>query len=101
MTGDKETNMSVIIVQVHTLLHAVSKYHLQMFQLLQKSPFSKAASPVRLINMLPWLQRYSEHQTAAILHDGFLHGFNLPSFKGTGCVVFENLRSILLHTDIV
>lgn len=51
--------------------------------------------------MLPWLQRYQEHQKAVILHDVFLHGFQLPSFSGIGCHVFDNLPSIYLHSKIV
>lgn len=38
---------------------------------------------------------------AALLFSGFSEGFPLPSFSGAGCLVYENLPSVIKHTDLV
>lgn len=96
---DKQPQLDLSVAYVNSF--ALFQKIIKVLQLLLGSLFSKAGSPVRLINMLPSLQRYPEHQKMAILHEGFLHGFVLPSFTGSGCVVFDKLPSIFLHPDIV
>lgn len=95
------TNMSAIIVQAHTWLRNAVQNHWRVILLLLKNFFSKATMPVILVNMLPWLHRYPDQQTAIILLGVFFNDFVLPSLTGIGRHVFENLPLIYLHTDTV
>lgn len=95
------TNTNVVIVLVLTRLHAVLRNCPLVLLLLPKSFFLKATTPVKILNMLPWLHKYPEPLKAVVLRDGFLFGFHLPSFSGTGCRIFPNLPSVSIHLSVV
>lgn len=44
-----------------------------------------------LANMLLWLHLYQVSP----------HGFRLPSYSGSGCVIVENLPSVEVHSGII
>lgn len=61
----------------------------------------KACMPVWLFAMYHWLMLYPDQEKAQLLIEGFSSGFKLPIFSGLGCQLSKNLKSVLIHTDIV
>lgn len=51
--------------------------------------------------MRPWLDLYPNREKALLLIEGFLCGFPLPFFSGTGCTVVENLKSVQRFPEVV
>lgn len=75
-------------------LNVFANYHPQTSSNLTGNFFSKAITPVILTNMLPWLQRYLNRQSADLLIKGFQEGFLIPRFLGLGCTMVNNLKSV-------
>lgn len=56
---------------------------------------------MNIINMLPWLCIWPNHQMAVQLFEGFQDGFPLPTYRGTGFLICPNLPSVRRCPDIV
>lgn len=61
----------------------------------------RALTPVNLTKMLPWLERYPNRRMAALLIEGFRDVFLVPSFKGKGCAMVQNLKPAHTHSSLV
>lgn len=51
--------------------------------------------------MLPWLKEYPDKEITSLIFVGFSEGFPVPEFKGEGCLMVKNLKSVDLFPDVV
>lgn len=92
---DTSTNARDAVV--HTPSYAVSNKE----RVAQGTSLEKGMMPVRLERMLPFLNRYLVRVAAHLLETGFKEGFRIPSSLREVLPVAENLRSALLHPEVV
>lgn len=64
------------------------------FKQFKEIVFKKAITLVKVQRMLPWLSLYPNNKMASLLTEGFMVGFDLPAFDGSGCAMVSNLRSV-------
>lgn len=63
--------------------------------------FSKSLHGSEAESMRSWLGRYPNRVKEVFLIKGFEEGFPLPPFKGKGCKVVGNLKSVSSFTQVV
>lgn len=69
--------------------------------LLLKVIFVKAVTPVKLIEMLPFLNIWPWPQAAEFLINGFQFSFLLPLYSRMGCLIVDNLPSVNKYKEAV
>lgn len=86
------TGMSVPFVEAPTQFpSALREWQLTRSKL---EVFKKASTPVKWQEMLPWLQIFPDRWKAQLLTKGFRDGFRLLQYKGSGCNIVRNLKSV-------
>lgn len=60
-----------------------------------------ALTSAKLVNMLPWLERYPNQEITQFLTYVFFYGFSLSTFSGMGCNVISYLISAVDNPEII